>query len=76
VEQLDTSDRLKSVTLAEMKAVLPTNGSTVAAVENAVLLHALATCGGDVDAAARVLGVERASLERRIASARRAASGS
>ena len=60
-------------TLAEMIVALPEKGSKVVVVENAVVLHALATCGGNVSAAARLLGVERKALERKIARAKRAA---
>jgi DNA-binding NtrC family response regulator len=60
-------------TLAEMILALPEKGSKVAAVENAVVLHALATSGGNVSAAARLLGVDRKALERKLARAKRAA---
>jgi ActR/RegA family two-component response regulator len=59
--------------LAEMILALPESGSKLARVQNAVVMHAFATCGGNVSAAARLLGMDRKELERKIARARRAA---
>jgi DNA-binding NtrC family response regulator len=58
--------------LAEMILALPEKGSKLEAVERVVVLHALAVSGGNVSAAARLLGMERKSLERKVARARRA----
>lgn len=58
--------------LAEMIIALPEKGSKLDAVQRVVVLHALAVTNGNVSAAARLLGMERKSLERKIAKARRA----
>jgi ActR/RegA family two-component response regulator len=59
--------------LAEMILALPENGSKMERVQDAVVTHAVAVSGGNVSAAARLLGMERKALERKIARARRAA---
>ncbi len=56
--------------LAEAAAVvvgLPTSGSKLAEIERAVVGHALEEMNGNVSAAARLLGVDRKRLERKIA---------
>jgi ActR/RegA family two-component response regulator len=58
--------------IAEMILALPVKGSKLEAVQGAVVLHALAVSGGNVSAAARLLGMERKALERKIARAKRA----
>jgi DNA-binding NtrC family response regulator len=60
--------------LAEAAAVvvgLPVPGSKLAEIERAVVHHALEMCRGNVSAAARLLGVDRKTLERKIARHRR-----
>jgi DNA-binding NtrC family response regulator len=57
--------------LAPIVVGLATSGSKLAAVERAVVLHAHATCGGNVSAAARLLGIDRKAMERKLAKARR-----
>ncbi len=60
--------------LAEAAAVvvgLPVSGSKLAEIERAVVTHALEVCRGNVSAAARLLGVDRKALERKIARHRR-----
>jgi ActR/RegA family two-component response regulator len=57
--------------LAEMILALPEKGSKLDAVQRVVVLHALEVSGGNVSAAARLLGMERKALERKIARARR-----
>jgi ActR/RegA family two-component response regulator len=59
--------------LAEMILALPEKGSKLERVQAAVVAHAVAVCNGNVSAAARLLGMERKSLERKIARARRLA---
>jgi DNA-binding NtrC family response regulator len=62
--------------LAPIVVGLDTKGSKLAAVERAVVLHAHATCGGNVSAAARLLGIDRKAMERKLAKARRASRSS
>jgi ActR/RegA family two-component response regulator len=57
--------------LAEMILALPETGSKLDAVQRVVVLHALEVSGGNVSAAARLLGMERKALERKLARARR-----
>jgi hypothetical protein len=57
--------------LAEMILALPEKGSKLDAVQRVVVLHAVAVSAGNVSAAARLLGMERKSLERKLAKARR-----
>jgi ActR/RegA family two-component response regulator len=57
--------------LAPIVMALATKGSKLAAVERAVVLHAFATCGGNVSASARLLGIDRKAMERKLAKARR-----
>ena len=66
-------DVLKS--LAKKVSELAVAGSKLDAIQRAVVMHALAECGGNVSAAARLLGVERKALERRVARYRRGLSG-
>jgi DNA-binding NtrC family response regulator len=40
-------------------------GSKLDVIERAVLHHAIETCGGNKSAAARLIGVDRKSLERK-----------
>jgi DNA-binding NtrC family response regulator len=61
--------------LAEMILALPEKGSKLEAVQRAVVLHALEVSGGNVSAAARLLGMERKALERKLARARRSRGG-
>ncbi len=56
--------------LADAAAIvvgLPTPGSTLRQSERAVIQHALEETGGNVSAAARILGVDCKALERRMA---------
>jgi DNA-binding NtrC family response regulator len=53
-------------TIARMTVELPTN-KKLREVERSVLTHALATTDGNVSAAARLLGLERKALERKLA---------
>ncbi len=46
---------------------LPTRGSKLAEAERSVVTHALQMTEGNVSAAARLLGVDRKALERKIA---------
>ena len=46
---------------------LPSKGSKIDAVQRAVVVHALAVSHGNVSAAARLLGVDRKALERKVA---------
>jgi ActR/RegA family two-component response regulator len=57
--------------LAEMILALPVKGSKLEAVQCAVVTHALAVSRGNVSAAARLLGMERKALERKIARTKR-----
>jgi len=57
--------------LAKAVIALPTEGSKLGAAERAVVLHALHSAGGNVSAAARLLGVDRKALERRVRRIRR-----
>jgi transcriptional regulator of acetoin/glycerol metabolism len=52
--------------LAQAIISLPVSGSKLGAAERAVVLRAMETCKGNVSAAARLLGVNRKALERRI----------
>jgi DNA-binding NtrC family response regulator len=58
--------------LAHTILTLPGKGSKLLAVERAVVLHAYETTSGNVSAAARLLGVDRKQMERKLAKARRA----
>ncbi len=58
--------------LARAILALPGNGSKLGAAERAVILHALSTTKGNVSAAARILSVDRKSLERKIRRIKRA----
>jgi DNA-binding NtrC family response regulator len=51
--------------IAKMTVDLPT-GEKLREVERSVLAHALATTRGNVSAAARLLGVDRKALERKL----------
>ena len=53
----------------------PEKGSKLEIMQNAVVLHAVAVSGGNVSAAARLLGVERKAFERKLARARRSKRG-
>ena len=57
--------------LAHIIVNLPERGSKLLAVERAVVLHAWETAGGNVSAAARLLGIDRKQMERKLAKARR-----
>jgi transcriptional regulator of acetoin/glycerol metabolism len=57
--------------LAKAVVASQTEGSKLNAAERAVVLHALHTCDGNVSAAARLLGVDRKALERRVRRIRR-----
>ena len=61
--------------LAKMILALPEKGSKFHVVQNAVVLHAVAASGGNVSAAARLLGIERKAFERKLARARRSKRG-
>ena len=52
-------------TIAKMTVDLPT-GEKLREVERSVLAHALATTHGNVSAAARLLGLDRKALERKL----------
>jgi transcriptional regulator of acetoin/glycerol metabolism len=52
--------------LARAILALPGKGSKLGAAERAVVLHALNQCGGNVSATARLLGIDRKALERKI----------
>jgi len=43
----------------------PASGSKLRFAEGAIVAHALDACGGNISAAARLLGVDRKALERR-----------
>jgi DNA-binding NtrC family response regulator len=58
--------------LAETVLTLSAKGSKLEAIENAVVLMAVEQSGGNVSAAARLLGVERKALDRKIARAKKA----
>jgi transcriptional regulator of acetoin/glycerol metabolism len=61
--------KMKKASLDELaKAILalPVKGSKLEAVQRAVVLHAIATCEGNVSAASRLLGVDRKALERKL----------
>ena len=58
-----------------MILALPENGSKFHVVQNAVVLQALAMSGGNVSAAARLLGMNRKAFERKLARARRSKRG-
>lgn len=60
--------------LAKKIMELPVPGSKLDAVQRAVVTHALAECAGNVSAAARLLGVERKALERKVVRYRRGGS--
>jgi transcriptional regulator of acetoin/glycerol metabolism len=57
--------------LSKALVSMPIEGSKLDAVEEAVVLHALATCEGNMSAAARLLGVDRKAFTRRLQKARR-----
>jgi DNA-binding NtrC family response regulator len=60
--------------LAEMILALPPeSGSKLERIQTAVVMHAVSTSGGNVSAAARLLGMGRSELRRKFARARRAA---
>ena len=59
------SARGSLVAIAKMAVDLPT-GKKLREVERSVLVHALATTNGNVSAAARLLGVDRKALERKL----------
>jgi DNA-binding NtrC family response regulator len=54
-------------TFAHGILALPTRGSKLAEAERSVVTHALQMTDGNVSAAARLLGVDRKALERKIA---------
>jgi transcriptional regulator with GAF, ATPase, and Fis domain len=54
-------------TFAHGILALPTRGSKLAEAERSVVTHALQVTDGNVSAAARLLGVDRKALERKIA---------
>jgi DNA-binding NtrC family response regulator len=57
--------------IAELVLALPKGkGSKLREVERAVVIHALDACDGNVSAAARLIGVDRKAMERRVAKAR------
>jgi transcriptional regulator of acetoin/glycerol metabolism len=57
--------------IAELILAMPDGqGSKLGEIERAVVLHALETAGGNVSAAARLLGVDRKAMERRVAKAK------
>jgi DNA-binding NtrC family response regulator len=58
--------------LARAILALPGSGSKLAAAERAVVLHTLDVCKGNVSAAARMLGINRKALERKVRRIRRA----
>ena len=58
--------------LARAVLALPGNGSVLGAAERAIVLHALSVTKGNVSAAARLLRVDRKSLERKIRRIKRA----
>ena len=60
--------------IAKKVMALPVPGSKLDAVQRAVVTHALAESGGNVSAAARLLGVERKALERKVARYKRGSS--
>ena len=59
--------------LAQAILSLPEKGSKLEAVQRAVILHAIAVTGGNVSAAARLLGIERKAFERKLAKWRKRA---
>ena len=59
--------------IAEMILAMPAEGSKLDHVQDALVLHALEASGGNVSAAARLMGEERKSMERKIARAKRRA---
>ena len=71
--QSNADEILSSIARKVME--LPVPGSKLDAVQRAIVMHALADCGGNVSAAARLLGVERKALERKVAKYRRGESG-
>jgi DNA-binding NtrC family response regulator len=65
-EQPAADSRLEIDRIARALLALPDRvGSKLDVVERAVLHHAIESCGGNKSAAARLLGVDRKSLERR-----------
>lgn len=58
--------------LARAVLALPGGGSVLGAAERAIVLHALSVTKGNVSAAARLLRVDRKSLERKIRRIKRA----
>jgi ActR/RegA family two-component response regulator len=46
---------------------LPIEGSRLDAAHRAIIAHAFATCEGNISATARLLGMERKALERKLA---------
>ena len=60
-------------TFAHGILALPTRGSKLAEAERSVVTHALQMTDGNVSAAARLLGVDRKALERKIARYKRRA---
>lgn len=53
--------------LARSVLRLSVKGSKLEALQGAVIAHALETCGGNISAAARLLGVDRNAFKRRAA---------
>ena len=53
--------------IARRVAELEIGGSKLDAIQRAVVMQALAECDGNLSAAARLLGMERKALERRVA---------
>lgn len=53
--------------LARKVLEMPVDGSKLDLIQRAVVKHALATTGGNVSAAARLLGIDRKALERKLA---------
>jgi len=54
------------VLVAKKVMEMPIPGSKLDAVQRAIVMHSLALTGGNISAAARLLGVERKQLERKV----------
>ena len=63
----DANPRPSIETFAQCILALPTRGSKLAEAERSVVTHALQVTDGNVSAAARLLGIDRKALERKIA---------
>jgi len=57
--------------VAEMILALPESGSKIDIVEDALILHSLKVSDGNVSAAARLIGMSRKVLGRKVARAKR-----